>query len=133
MPACRRKETFDQPYQKLVGHATSSKWQPERAMKSLLATQTLCFPLVRRMQRLYHGGSEYARHPSLGSHSRDTMVAGILTLDDKAVLKRPSISVKVGALMILCRKKLLSTQMARKNRKEAAKTYCIIRKPSLRP
>ena len=58
----------------------------------------------------------------LGSHSRDTMVAGILTLDDKAVLKRPSTSVKVGALMILCRKKLLSTQMARKNRKEAAKT-----------
>ena len=46
--------------------------------------------------------------------------------------KRPSTSVKAGALMILCRKKLLSTQMARKNRKRL-QNILHYPQPSLRP
>ena len=78
---------LDQPYQKLVGYAKTKEVAAGESteVSVTFATQTLASFSEKDSAYIMEAGEYVIR---LGSHSRDTMVAGILTLDDKAVLEK---------------------------------------------
>lgn len=111
---------LDQPYQKLVGYAKTKKVAAGESteVSVTFATQTLASFSEKDSAYIMEAGEYVIR---LGSHSRDTMVAGILTLDDKAVLEKTKHICEGWGFDDLVPEKVAFNPDGEEEQKEAAK------------
>lgn len=105
---------------KLVGYAKTKEVAAGESteVSVTFATQTLASFSEKDSAYIMEAGEYVIR---LGSHSRDTMVAGILTLDDKAVLEKTKHICEGWGFDDLVPEKVAFNPDGEEEQKEAAK------------